>query len=70
MRMVGIYGRGVVVVVMEWWKRSRENRRKATVWELRSTSIASEASLADWLAGQCGVVDFAWMTGNQGYKIS
>lgn len=35
-----------------------------------SKVLQAEASLADWLAGQCGVVDFAWMTGNQGFEIS
>ena len=32
----------------------RGEKRRKELWEV----VASEASLADWLAGQCGVVDF------------
>lgn len=37
---------------MEWKGRKGERReKKERAWEV----VASEASLADWLAGQCGV---------------
>ena len=47
MKSVCCYG-----VEKEEGERRREKKERA--WEV----VASEASLADWLAGQCGVVDF------------
>ena len=50
----------VLLLSMEWKGRKGERReKKERAWEV----VASEASLADWLAGQCGVVDFL----NQGF---
>ena len=64
----GIYGNdgesidGGSVVVMEWEEEGGcEKRRKERALGL----VGSEASLDDWLAGQCGVLDFAWL--NQGF---
>ncbi len=36
-----------------------EEGRNERAWNL---IVASEASLGDWLAGQCGVGAFAWIT--------
>lgn len=47
--------RVLLLLSMEWKGRKGERReKKERAWEV----VASEASLADWLAGQCGVVDF------------
>lgn len=56
----------VVVVVVNgrgerWEEEEKKQGRKSLV-----VFVAWEASLADWLAGQCGVLEFAWVN-NQGF---
>lgn len=55
------------VVVMEWKSERREGRKGKKERALGLQVVGSEAWLDDWLAGQCGVLDFAWLRINQGF---
>lgn len=56
-----------VVVVVKLKRRKVGGEEEARKESSLGSFVAREAWLSDWLAGQCGVLSFAWRLVNQGF---